>query len=536
MDKYDLSRDAADDTQREQLKDTELAVHEYHATSKKSTLSKRAFNNVYVKNFPKDPSFTEDSLMELFKEFGEVQSTAIMRDGNGESKGFGFVCFRDPAAAEKAIQFVMRSEAENDDDVEEKDGGKKKDSKAGSVKLTDLYVREAKKKSQRQAELAMSNFKYKKSIMFFSLFVKNFPVGTTAEELKIYFQTACQGEISRVNIIPGTQQAFVNFEKQDQCKMAKEFARNVLFKSQYALYVEYCYPREMRAIRNEEIHDKKAQDRKRNQQSQAQIASLNGSQNLIDLLTLLLKPAFQLNQGGGNNNMNQRRSYSTNVERQNVARNHGGYQGAGMHGGGQHGAHNMQRQPYRGNFQGQQYQQRQAGGNMVQGGVRHHSVNPAQANQMMANNQMLAQQQMMLQQVPPQPMVPTNMMQRPAPTNVQHGVSGGGSGSIDGGASSSMNSSSANQTGQPQYVDAQYANEYFLEIRNMFASEEYKKLTTRQQKKEVVGNTIYKHVEKLVGELRAPKITGMLIDLPEVELNYSITQWSEFEQKVMSAM
>lgn len=28
----------------------------------------------------------------------------------------------------------------------------------------------------------------------------------------------------------------------------------------------------------------------------------------------------------------------------------------------------------------------------------------------------------------------------------------------------------------------------------------------------------------------------MLIDLPEVELNYSIVQWNEFEQKVMSAL
>jgi len=59
------------------------------------------------------------------------------------------------------------------------------------VKITDLYVREAKKKSQRVNELQINNFKYKKSIMFFSLFVKNFPVGTTAEELKIYFSTAC---------------------------------------------------------------------------------------------------------------------------------------------------------------------------------------------------------------------------------------------------------------------------------------------------------------------------------------------------------
>ena len=123
----------------------------------------------------------------------------------------------------------------------------------------------------------MNNFKYKKSIMFFSLFVKNFPVGTTDEELKIYFQSACQGEVSRVKVIPGTQQAFVNFEKQDQCKLAKEFARNVLFKSQYALYVEYCYPKEMRSIRNEEIFDKRAQERKRNQQSQAQLANMNGS-------------------------------------------------------------------------------------------------------------------------------------------------------------------------------------------------------------------------------------------------------------------
>lgn len=49
--------------------------------------------------------------------------------------------------------------------------------------------------------------------------------------------------------------------------MAKDFARNVLFKSQYALYVEYCYPKEMRLIRNEELVDKRAQDKKKNQQN-----------------------------------------------------------------------------------------------------------------------------------------------------------------------------------------------------------------------------------------------------------------------------
>ena len=63
--------------------------------------------------------------------------------------------------------------------------------------------------------------------------------------------------------------------------------------------------------------------------------------------------------------MNQRRSYSTNVERQNVDRRHsgGGFSGAGMQGGLQHGGHGMQHNNsrYRGNFQGHHYQQRQPG-------------------------------------------------------------------------------------------------------------------------------------------------------------------------------
>ena len=156
-------------------------VLEYHSGTKK-VVRKGVFNNVYVKNFPKESSFTEDDLATLFKDFGEIQSTAIMRDGNGDSKGFGFVCFKEPAAAEKAIQYVARSEAAAAADEDDA-----KVSQVQGVKVSDLYVVEAKKKSQRTAELQMSNFKFKKSIMFFSLFVKNFPVGTTEDELKIYF-------------------------------------------------------------------------------------------------------------------------------------------------------------------------------------------------------------------------------------------------------------------------------------------------------------------------------------------------------------
>jgi RNA recognition motif-containing protein len=67
-----------------------------------------------------------------------------MRDGDGVSKGFGFVCFADGKAAEKATQFVMRSETTDPND---KDSGLDDLKKVNGVRVTDLYVREAKKKS-----------------------------------------------------------------------------------------------------------------------------------------------------------------------------------------------------------------------------------------------------------------------------------------------------------------------------------------------------------------------------------------------------
>ena len=102
-------------------------------------------------------------------------------------------------------------------------------------------------------------------------------------------------------------------------------------------------------------------------------------------------------------------------------------------------------------------------------------------------------------------------------------------------AQMSVGGSSVASSSAPQYADMDYARNYFTEIQQMFVSHDFKK-AGKKEKKDIVGNTIYRHVEKLVGDMRAPKITGMLIDLPEAELNYSISQWVHFEQKVMSAL
>lgn len=54
---------------------------------------------------------TEDTLSQIFSEYGEVLSVAIIKDRyTDQSKGFGFVEMADEAAAEQAIQTLNGSE------------------------------------------------------------------------------------------------------------------------------------------------------------------------------------------------------------------------------------------------------------------------------------------------------------------------------------------------------------------------------------------------------------------------------------------
>uniref|UniRef100_A0A6A7FVD6 Polyadenylate-binding protein n=1 Tax=Hirondellea gigas TaxID=1518452 RepID=A0A6A7FVD6_9CRUS len=57
--------------------------------------------NLYIKNL--DDSVGDDQLRDEFKQFGEITSAKVMRDANGRSKGFGFVCFTKREEAAKAV-------------------------------------------------------------------------------------------------------------------------------------------------------------------------------------------------------------------------------------------------------------------------------------------------------------------------------------------------------------------------------------------------------------------------------------------------
>jgi len=60
------------------------------------------YSNLYVKNL--DDTVTTQMLRESFAEFGEIISARVMLDREARvSRGFGFVCFRDSDAANKAV-------------------------------------------------------------------------------------------------------------------------------------------------------------------------------------------------------------------------------------------------------------------------------------------------------------------------------------------------------------------------------------------------------------------------------------------------
>ena len=69
--------------------------------AKMEKLSKYQGVNLYIKNLEDD--FDDEKLRSEFEPFGTVTSCKVMRNDNGTSKGFGFVCFSSPDEATKAV-------------------------------------------------------------------------------------------------------------------------------------------------------------------------------------------------------------------------------------------------------------------------------------------------------------------------------------------------------------------------------------------------------------------------------------------------
>lgn len=96
-----------------ELSEGEEKLYVGRALKKRDRLAQRTSNtahnlyqsqgrNVYVKHL--DDNITEEKLEELFQPFGKITSCTLMKDSNGNFRGFGFVCFESKESASAAIR------------------------------------------------------------------------------------------------------------------------------------------------------------------------------------------------------------------------------------------------------------------------------------------------------------------------------------------------------------------------------------------------------------------------------------------------
>jgi hypothetical protein len=139
----------------------------------KGLTSSKLKNNIYVKNIPKE-SFTDDELKKLFATYGDIISAVVVRDQNGESKGFGFVCFKDAPMAEKAYRDLNNKKVF---DVQN---------------LPNLYVNFAMKKEERKEHLIKTRIEQLKQDQLMTIFAK------IKDEFQVNNKEEFENEIQKV--------------------------------------------------------------------------------------------------------------------------------------------------------------------------------------------------------------------------------------------------------------------------------------------------------------------------------------------------
>lgn len=129
----------------------------------------KRFTNVFVKNFG-DEIKDDEALKDMFKEFGEIVSAKVAKEEGDRPKGFGFVAFETPEAAEKAVEAINGKE----------------------INGRQIFVGRAQKKAERQAELKKKFEEAKAQRMNkyagVNLYVKNLDDSIDDEKLKREFQ------------------------------------------------------------------------------------------------------------------------------------------------------------------------------------------------------------------------------------------------------------------------------------------------------------------------------------------------------------
>lgn len=212
-------------------------------SERKSANGKAKFTNCYVKNFSDETS--DEELNKIFAEYGEIKSACIMRDSDGKSKGFGFVCFAEAESAEAAVQAMHNKEV----------GGHT------------LYVNRAQRKTERQ-EVLRQHFEKQRAERLskyaagINLYVKNLDDSIDDARLKEAFSPF--GKITSAKVMTDAVGhskgfGFVCFTTAEEAKEAVNMNGNLL--GSKPLYVALAQRREDRRAKLFAEHQQRMQYR-----------------------------------------------------------------------------------------------------------------------------------------------------------------------------------------------------------------------------------------------------------------------------------
>jgi len=205
---------------------------------------RKIYNNIYAKNFPME--YSEQQVHDLFSQFGRIESMKYMRNDKGP---YAFICFNSedrmdreygPRCAQEAVAKLNGESMINGESLPD---NKK------------LYVKEALKRTDREAERLRETIKYKSSKKRCNLYVKGFPDTMAENDLRELF--ARYGEIESLRMHPPGENvkklyAFVCFKKPDEASSAKEG----ITLNDKTLTINHYEIKEVRELQNEAARDK----------------------------------------------------------------------------------------------------------------------------------------------------------------------------------------------------------------------------------------------------------------------------------------
>jgi len=215
----------------------------------------------------------------MFAPYGKIKSLVLNKNNMGQ---FGFVCYDDPdnkskeygpECAKKAIEGLNNKSMGNGPDGKE----------------MKLYIRPAMKKNERTVEKIKETIRYKTSKKRCNLYVKNFPVTWTEDDLRDLFKQ--YGEIENIRLDKGkagNAYAFICYKQPDAAANAKNTLSNQTYGDK-VLIINHYEIKELRKIELEAAKDKADfQNYKTKQSGGFQWNDLNSHPHLTQIIQQIL--------------------------------------------------------------------------------------------------------------------------------------------------------------------------------------------------------------------------------------------------------